>query len=260
MKTVCVKIGGSTVDAAGLLEELADACGLLQKNGDFPVVVHGGGKDIARQLGLLNKEFTFIEGQRVTDAETMSAVQMVLSGDVNKRIVNKFLSRGVNSCGLSGVDCSLFTATKLLVNGQDIGFVGDIVAVNTAPVRLLLDAKIVPVISPVSRDNDGGIYNVNADNAAAEAAIALEADHLVYISDVPGVKVDGAVRRSIRTDEIEGLIADGHVTGGMIPKLRNAAEVIARGAKNVHICQWHGPQTLAEETDPAKAAGTTIHA
>ena len=260
MKTICVKIGGSTVDAAGLLEEMGDACKQLVLGGDFPVVIHGGGKDIAKQLGLLNKEFTFVEGQRVTDAETMSAVQMVLSGDVNKRIVNKFLVQGTNAMGLSGVDCGLFTATRLTVGGKDIGFVGDISAVHTAPLLMLRDAAIVPVVSPVSRDTAGNIYNVNADNAAAECAIALAADHLVYISDVPGVLVGGAVRRNIRVADIEILIAEGHVTGGMIPKLRNAAEVIERGAKHVHICQWRGPHTLSDEMNPLTAQGTVIEA
>ena len=259
MKTILVKIGGSTVDAAGLLDEMGDSCAGILAKGDYPVVVHGGGKDIARQLGLLNKEFTFVEGQRVTDAETMIAVQQVLSGDVNKRIVNRFLARNVECLGLSGVDSFLFEAERLTVNGADIGFVGDIKTVRTGIIGLLKSHSIVPVVSPVSRDAAGNIYNVNADNAASELAIALRADDLIFISDVPGVKVNGAVRKTIRIPEIETLIAEGHITGGMIPKLRGAAEAIERGCGRVHISAWYGPHTLTNEMNLDTAQGTVIH-
>lgn len=257
MGTVVIKIGGSTVDAQGLLQELGHSIGEISGN-NFPIIVHGGGKDIARQLDLLNKEFTFIEGMRVTDAQMVNVVQMVLSGDVNKRIVNALLMENVNAFGFSGVDGGLFTASKMFVKGQDIGFVGQIDAVNSGIVDICKQSKLTPVISPVSRGKDGAIYNVNADLAASELAMVMEVDDLIFISDVPGVKVDGEVRRSIRISEIEELISAGHVTGGMIPKLRSAADAVRRGVKRVHICGWNGPHTLKWQLSRDKAGGTTI--
>jgi acetylglutamate kinase len=259
MKVVCVKIGGSTVDAEGLLQELGLSLKALVDRGEFPVVIHGGGRDIARQLESMNKEFRFVEGHRVTDQETMKTVQMVLSGDVNKRIVNALLVCGVNALGVSGVDGNLFEARKLLIHGQDIGWVGEIARVNTALVEALEKNRIVPVISPVSRDAAGNIYNVNADLAAGECAIALKADHLIFISDVPGVRVDDQVRHEIGTAQIEKLITEGHITGGMIPKVRSAKEAVSRGVCRVHICSWHGAETLARELAVETSSGTVIY-
>jgi acetylglutamate kinase len=252
-----IKIGGSTIDAPNLLDEFAqsvkDICSHY-----LPITVHGGGKDIARQLDALNKEFTFVEGMRVTDEETVKIVQMVLSGDVNKRIVSEMLLKKIPALGLSGVDGGLLTASKMLVNGQDIGFVGQIDHVNTEVIDLIFKAGYIPVISPVSRGMDGSFYNVNADLAASEIAMALAAEDLVFISDVPGVKIGGEVRKIIRISEIEGLIDSGDVTGGMIPKLRSAADAVNRGVGRVHICGWNGPKTLWNELSEKKSTGTVI--
>jgi acetylglutamate kinase len=259
MKTVCIKIGGATVDASGLLQELGQSIAGLPAE-TFPIIVHGGGKNITRFLDLLNKEFTFIEGMRVTDAEMVTIVQMVLSGDVNKRIVNALLKEKVMTIGISGVDGGLFEASKMLMRGHDIGFVGKIDRVTPTVIDLCRKSSIIPVVSPISRDRTGCIYNVNADLAAGELAMALKADDLIYVSDVPGVMVDDAVVKKIHTGEIEGLISRGHVTGGMIPKLRSAAEAVRRGVKRVHICGWRGSSTLeqqlAKKTDAAN--GTII--
>jgi acetylglutamate kinase len=257
MKTVCIKIGGATVDAGGLLQELGQSIARLPA-ATFPLVVHGGGKDISRFLGLLNKEFTFVEGMRVTDAEMAAIVQMVLSGGVNKRIVNALLREGVTAVGISGVDGNLFEASKMLMRGHDIGFVGKIDRVSTAVIDVYRRNRIVPVVSPISRDAEGRIYNVNADLAAGELAMALKADDLIFISDVPGVMVDDAVMKEIRTGEIENLIAAGHVTGGMIPKLRSAADAVSRGVKRVHICGWQGGSTLEQQLKRDTTPGTVI--
>lgn len=257
MKTVCVKIGGSTVDAAGLLQELGQSIAKLLP-GSFPVIIHGGGKDISRLLEKMNKEFKFIEGMRVTDAETVSIVQMVLSGDVNKRIVNSLLKEGINALGISGVDANMFEASKMLMRGIDIGFVGKIEKVNTTVIEMCRHGKLVPVVSPISRDASGNIYNVNADLAASELAMALQADDLVYISDVQGVMIDDIVAKEIRTKDIEDLITRGHVTGGMIPKLRSAAEAVHRGVKRVHICGWSDSSTLEKQLTKGVATGTVI--
>ena len=257
METVCIKIGGSTLDARGFFADFAKSVAAVARN-FFPVIVHGGGKDIARQLDLLKKEYRFVEGMRVTDAETVGAVQMVLSGDVNKRLTNALETAGVHALGISGVDCGLLTASRMTVGGQDIGFVGEIRKVDGTIIGLCRDNRIVPVISPVSRDEQGNVYNVNADVAASEIARALHAGHLVFVSDVAGVLVEGTVRHIIKTSEIEGLIAAGHIKGGMMPKVRGAGESVENGVAKVHICGWNGEKTFERELDPATAGGTVI--
>jgi acetylglutamate kinase len=266
-----IKIGGSTIDTPGLLEEFAQSVQGFYRN-HLPIIVHGGGKDIARQLDKLNKESVFVEGMRVTDAESVRVVQMVLSGDVNKRIVHELVKKNVPALGLSGVDGGLLIATKMFVNGKDIGYVGEIGIVRDEIIRAMFAAGYITVISPVScglthRDAAAvgaddkprldEIYNVNADSAAGDIARAMKVGDLIFISDVPGVKIGGAVRGVIRVSEIEGLIGAGEVTGGMIPKLRSAAAVEA-GVGRVHICGWHGATTLMDEMDEKTAQGTTI--
>ncbi len=259
MQKIAIKIGGSTVNSKGLLNELGTGIRRLRETSCAVLVVHGGGKDIAEELGRLNKEFEFIQGMRVTDAQTMESVQRVLSGDVNKRIVNAFLLEEVKAVGLSGVDGALLTAKKLSVDDKDIGFVGEVADVDTALLELLYSGGYTPVLSPVSRDAEGNIYNVNADLAASETAIAEKSDDLIFISDVPGVLINGVVRRSISINEIEGMIEAGHITGGMIPKMRSAADAIKRGVSRVHICGWRDNNTLVEELSEKLSQGTTIH-
>ncbi|KMQ52523.1 Acetylglutamate kinase [Chitinispirillum alkaliphilum] len=258
MNTIIIKIGGSTVDARGLLRELGQSIGMLTDD-NFPIVVHGGGKDIARQLDLLNKDFTFVDGMRVTDEEMVKIVQMVLSGNVNKKIVNALLCENISAAGISGVDADLFIASKMLHKNKDIGYVGRIEKVNTRIFDFFRSANLVPVISPVSRGSDGTIYNVNADLAASELAKAIKADDLIFVSDVAGVMIDDTQRNDIHIDEIEQLISEGHITGGMIPKLRSAAEAIRSGVKRVHICGWTNKDTLKNELIRGESAGTVIH-
>ncbi|MBD3392272.1 MAG: acetylglutamate kinase [Chitinivibrionales bacterium] len=245
--TVCIKIGGSTIDTPGLLAEFGRSIEVLAARGHAPVVVHGGGKDIGRQLAKLNKQYMFVEGMRVTDAETMQAVQMVLSGDVNKRIVNALLGEGVSAVGVCGIDAGLFEAEKLVINGADIGCVGTIARVDTRIVDLCGANGMVPVVSPVSRDRAGEIYNVNADLAASELAKALGAGHLIFVSDVDGVLIDSSVAREIRVGDVEFLAGQRHITGGMLPKLRAAADAVNNGVGRVHICGWRGVRTFVEE-------------
>jgi acetylglutamate kinase len=258
MKTVCIKIGGSLLDGPEILPQLAQS---IKDIGDdfFPIIVHGGGKDIARQLNLHNLEYRFVEGMRVTDAETVGVVQMVLSGSVNKRIVNALQTAGIDAIGISGVDCGLFRASRMTINGQDIGYVGKIDDINTKIIEVCEQNRIVAVVSPISRDTQGNTYNVNADLAAGELAKKCRAAHLVYISDVPGILIDGAVRHSINIEEIEGFITSGNIKGGMVPKVRSAAEAVAAGVENIHICGWNGPATIAQELYSNTMTGTVIH-
>lgn len=259
MDIVCIKVGGSTLDAKGFFSEFGASVAVISKS-LFPVIVHGGGKDIARQLDLQKKEYRFVEGMRVTDADTVGVVQMVLSGDVNKRIVNALLCAGVTSIGISGVDCGFLTASRLTAaGGQDIGFVGKIDRVDRRIIDICITNGIIPVVSPISRDIAGNIYNVNADLAAGEIAKTLGAAHLVFVSDVPGVIVDGSVRHQISTSDVEGLIASGQIKGGMIPKVRGAKESVENGVAQVHICGWKGKNTLENELTMATATGTIIY-
>jgi acetylglutamate kinase len=259
MDIVCIKVGGSTLDAKNFFSEFGASVAALAP-GHFPVIVHGGGKDIARQLDLLKKEYRFVEGLRVTDAETVSVVQMVLSGDVNKRIVNALLCAGIKSIGISGVDCNLLSASRMFAaGGQDLGFVGKIDRIDRGILDICVANGIIPVVSPISRDNAGNIYNVNADLAASELAKTLGAAHLVFVSDVPGVIVDGNVRHQISTSDVEGLIANGQIKGGMIPKIRGAKESVENGVSQVHICGWKGKATLTNELTTGTATGTIVY-
>jgi acetylglutamate kinase len=258
MKTVCIKIGGSLLDGPEILPQLAQSIKEISDD-FFPIIVHGGGKDIARQLNLHNKEYRFVEGMRVTDADTVGVVQMVLSGTVNKRIVNALQTAGIDAIGISGVDCGLFQASRMKVHGQDIGYVGKIDDINTKIIELCEQNRLVAVISPISRDSQGNIYNVNADLAAGELAKKCRAGHLVYISDVPGILIDNAVRHSINIEEIEEFITSGQIKGGMVPKVRSAAEAVAAGVENIHICGWNGPSTIAHELYSNTMTGTVIH-
>jgi acetylglutamate kinase len=156
MALAIIKIGGSTIDTPGLLSEFAQGVKTICSD-HLPVIVHGGGKDIARALDNLNKEFTFVEGMRVTDADSVKVVQMVLSGDVNKRIVSELLLKKVPAIGISGVDGGLFTASRMLVKGQDIGFVGEINQINADVIGSFFEAGYIPVVSPVSRGAGGGV-------------------------------------------------------------------------------------------------------
>jgi acetylglutamate kinase len=195
----------------------------------------------------------------VTDAETLTMVQMVLSGDVNKSIVNALMNAGINAIGISGVDCGLFTAEKNLVKGKDIGFVGDIKQVNPMIIDLCMENSIVPVVSPISRGADGKIYNVNADSAAGDLAEELKVDDLIFISDVKGVMINNQICHTIKISDIEKLISDGTVTGGMIPKLRSSAEAVKKGVGRVHVCGWNGVESLKAELS-SNPSGTVIQA
>ncbi len=259
MAIICIKIGDSTIDSNDLLQELGTCLKSLLEKGHRPVIIHGGGKGIARNLKKLKKKSTFVGGHRVTDKKALKTVQMVLSGDVNKRIVNALLCCGVPAVGISGVDGSLFEADKLLIEGKDIGFVGTITDVNTNVIEALHSASMIPVISPVSRSAKGVLYNVNTDLAASELAVALKADHLVFLFDVQGVVIGKKVRHEIRNAEIEDLISEGHITKGMVPKVRSAMDAVYRGVYKIHICTWHGPNTILNELAVETSQGTVIY-
>ncbi len=257
MEKIVLKIGGTEIDspdfAAGFVHAVSST--FIGSRHVAVCVVHGGGKEITQMLERLGSSAQFVDGLRVTDAESMRIVEMVLSGLINKRLLGEFLLRGINAVGLSGKDLGMLKARKLLSHGKDIGFVGDIVETNTAIIAELLQKGIVPIISPVSYGiDDGATYNVNADHAAVAIASSLKADMLVFVTDVEGVMVEGRVPHSINEKQALELLDKGIVSGGMIPKLKSAVKAVKTGTKAVYITNLQNLNRLAEHEE----AGTRI--
>ena len=175
-RSIVVKLGGATIEQDGVIEELA--ADLRDMPSVFPIIVHGGGSEIGRYLELLGKEFTFVEGLRVTDADMVEVVEMVLSGKVNKQLVSRFQHCGINALGVSGKDMGLLRAERYQKNGNDIGFVGEIVEVNTTLFDICASHRVTPVVSPISEGANGETYNVNADHAALDIARAVSCDDI----------------------------------------------------------------------------------
>jgi acetylglutamate kinase len=242
-----LKIGGNQVEDEAFLQGFVTAVkGLLAEYA--VVIVHGGGKEISDLHSQLGVGFETVEGLRATSPESMRLVEMVLNGVVNTRLLRWLAGGRVDAIGLSGVDMGLVRTTPLTVNGRSLGRVGQVTAVNGEALLQLLDLGLTPVISPVSLGEDGLVYNVNADHVAAGVARAVEASKLIFVSNVPGVQVAGRTVRALTLGQIERLIADGHITGGMIPKVRSATEAVERGVFQAVITDLAG---LAREEGTA---------
>lgn len=235
-----IKVGGNELDNLDFMEGFVAAVAALQDQG--VVIVHGGGKGIGRLQKQLGLEPCFVEGLRVTDAPSLEVAQMVLSGQVNKRLVARLVAGGVPAMGLSGVDGGLLRVEKLHHPSGDLGLVGRIVAVNTGLLAGLLGQSLVPVISPISLGLDGQTYNVNADHAALAVAQAMRAKTAVFVTNVPGVLSDSQVIPSIVAHQAETLIGQGVIAGGMIPKVRSALEAVAGGVGQAVITNLEGLQ------------------
>jgi len=234
-----LKIGGNQVEEEAFLEGFAIAVrGLIAEHA--LLVVHGGGKEIADLHARLQVPFETVEGLRVTSEKSLELVEMVLNGTVNTRLVRWLVNAGIDAIGLSGVDMGLVRVTALSGNGRSLGRVGQVSAVNGEALLQLLDLGLTPVISPVSLGEDGLSYNVNADHVAAGVARAVEASQLVFVSNVPGVLVAGRTMRALTVRQIEELLADGHITGGMIPKVRSATDAVLRGVHQAVITDLAG--------------------
>lgn len=234
-----LKIGGNQVEDEAFLAGFVAAVKKLRAEYAV-IIVHGGGKEIADLHGRLDVPFVTVQGLRATSVESLRLVEMVLNGTVNTRLVRWLVVGGVDALGLSGVDMGLVRATPLTVEGFDLGRVGRVEAVNGEALLQLLDLGITPVISPVSLGEDGLTYNVNADHVAAGVARAVEAARLIFVSNVPGVQVAGRLMRALSVGQIEALIAEGHITGGMIPKVRSATEAVDRGVYQAVITDLDG--------------------
>ncbi len=256
-RTIVVKLGGATIEQDGVVEELA--ADLRDMPDVFPIVVHGGGSEIGRYLELLGKEFTFVNGLRVTDGDMVEVVEMVLSGKVNKELVSRFQHCGVNALGVSGKDMGLLRAEKYREDGVDIGFVGEIVEVNTALFGICASNRVTPVVSPISGGANGETYNVNADHAALDIARAVACDDVVFISDVAGIyRSDRRPVRRLTPQLADALIEAGEITGGMIPKVHSALECLSHGVRRARIIAWQGPGTLRGELASEESTYGTV--
>ena len=236
-----LKIGGNELADDGYLARLATAVSnIITQTGQPVIIVHGGGKaiaDLQTKLGLQPRK---VDGLRVTDAGSLMAAEMVLSGQINKAIVAALLAAGVDAIGLSGVDGGLLRCQKKLHPTVDLGLVGEIVDVRVGLLQQLAAMGLTAVISPISLGHDGQTYNVNADDAASAVAGAMDAAQLDFISNVPGVLKDGEVIGGLTAVKTESLIADSTIDGGMIPKVRGALAVIASGVPQVRIVNLEG--------------------
>ena len=227
-----LKIGGNELDSPGFLRSLAQA---VAASSESVTIVHGGGKAIAELQTRLGLQTIKVDGLRVTDAESLAVAQMVLSGQANKQIVSALLAAGVDAVGLSGVDGGLLRCQKKAHPTADLGLVGEIVTVRAELIQQLAARDITAVLSPISLGLDGRTYNVNADEAAGAVALALNAELLHFISNVPGVIYDGAVLAALTPAQTEDLIAHHVIRDGMVPKVRAALAAVALGVPQARI-------------------------
>ena len=260
--TVVIKYGGAALVNEEIKSTIIKDIALMKFVGFKPVVVHGGGKDINKALESVGIEPQFKDGLRVTDEETMEVVQEVLVGKVNKSLVTELCLQGINAVGVCGKDSGFMKVKKATPNGLDLGLVGEVTEVDTTLINTLLDNDFVPVISTVGVDEEGNSYNVNADYAAVAVAGALNAEKLVFITDVAGVMRDvndpNSVISTTNTAEINELIADGTIAGGMIPKVQCCLAGVNAGVKNVHILDGRIAHCLILEIFTNKGIGTLI--
>lgn len=260
-RKVVVKYGGSAMlDEQLQLNVIKDAA-LLKLVGMQPIIVHGGGKEISKWVGLLGHESKFVEGLRVTDEATMEVAEMVL-GKVNKNLVQMLQQLGVKAAGICGKDGSTMLVEKKLVNGQDIGYVGNVTQVNTELIDTLISNDFIPVIAPIGLDENFHAYNINADDAACAIATAVGAEKLAFLTDIEGVYRDPEDKNSLISvltlDAADKLIAEGFIGGGMLPKLKNCIDAVKNGVSRVHILDGRMEHCLLLEFFTNKGIGTAI--
>ncbi|MFT5727688.1 MAG: acetylglutamate kinase [Desulforhopalus sp.] len=273
-KTVVIKYGGHAMVDDHLKKQFALNVILLKQIGINPVIVHGGGPQINTLLDRLDIQPSYVEGMRVTDGETMDVVEMVLVGKVNKEIVGLINHCGGKAVGLSGRDGDLVCAEKLKVSSKkkaeshgqappeliDLGRVGQVTKVNTGVIESLYSKDFIPVIAPVGVGEDGRAFNINADLVASAIAGALSAEKLMLLTDVPGVKdKKGEMLTSLSRQEVEKLIEDGTIAGGMIPKVRCCVEALQRGVSKTHIVDGRVEHSILLEMFTKEGVGTEIY-
>ncbi len=264
-KTVVIKYGGNAMINDELKNHVMEDITLLKFIGVNPVVVHGGGPDINKTLDKLNIKSQFVNGLRVTDATTMEVAQMVLIGKTNKEIVSLINKKGGKAIGLSGIDGNLIECTRHYVNidgkETDIGYVGKIIKVNAKLIEHLAKDEFIPVIAPIGVGEEGESYNINADTVAGEIASALQAEKLMLLTDVEGVKDprnNNEVIPVLTIAEVEKLIEEKVISGGMIPKVLGCVDAVNRGVGRTHIIDGRIPHCILLEIFTNKGIGTMI--
>ena len=265
-KTIVIKYGGNAMTEEDLKRGFARDVVLLKLVGLNPVVVHGGGPQIDQMLKRVGKEGVFIQGMRVTDAETMDVVEMVLGGLVNKDIVNLINRHGGRAVGLTGKDGSFIRAKKMLIEDKEkaggwinIGQVGEIESIDPALIALLDTRDFIPVIAPIGVGEDGQSYNINADLVAGKLAEVLKAEKLILLTNTPGVlDKNGNLLTGLTTKRVDELFADGTISGGMLPKISSALDAVRNGVRSCHIIDGRVPHALLLEILTDEGVGTLI--
>ena len=269
--TFVVKYGGHAMGDAALSQGFARDIVLLKQVGINPIVVHGGGPQIAKMLDRLKIKSSFVDGLRVTDRETLEIVEMVLSGSINKQIADQINRAGGRAMGISGKDCRLVTARKMRRTQRDpdsniekildLGFVGEPVAIDPDVLEMMTRSEVIPVIAPIGVDDNGTTYNINADTMAGGIAAAVRARRLLLLTDVPGVVGgDGQIVARAGVGDMRARIADGTITGGMIPKVTTCVEAVESGVSAAIILDGRVSHALLLEAFTEAGAGTLIEA
>jgi acetylglutamate kinase len=268
-KTLVIKYGGNAMTEQKLKDGFARDVVLMKLVGINPVVVHGGGPQIGQLLQRLGKESSFVQGMRVTDAETMDVVEMVLGGLVNKEIVNLINRQGGSAVGLTGKDGRLIHARKLTFTRNlpelaapeiiDIGHVGEVASIDTAVVDMLIHGNFIPVIAPIGVGPDGQSYNINADLVAGKLAEVMKAEKLILLTNTAGVlDKEGTVLTGLTAERVTELVNDGTISGGMLPKVRTALEAVNAGVKSAHIIDGRVEHAVLLEIFTDQGVGTLI--
>lgn len=260
-KIIVVKYGGSAMVDETLKKSVIQDVTLLKLVGFKPIIVHGGGKEISRWMGKVGKESEFVNGLRVTDEDTMEIAEMVLN-KVNKDLVRFVQELGVKAVGISGKDAGLLTTERKTSNGQDIGYVGQVMKTDPKLLFDLLNDDFLPILAPIGLGDDYHSYNINADDAACAVAKAVKAEKLAFLTDTPGVLRDAKDEKSLISElsvsEAQELMKTGIIGGGMIPKLNNCIDAIENGVSRVHILDGRIAHCLLLEIFTHKGVGTAI--
>ena len=258
-RVVVVKYGGNAMEDPALAQLFAQDVVLMRSVGMRPVVVHGGGPQIGALMSRLGKQPEFLDGHRVTDAETLEIARMVLVGKVNRDIVSAVNRHGPLAIGLSGEDALLITASA---RSPELGFVGDVAGVNADILERLLAQEVIPVVATIGTDAEGQAYNINADTAAGAVAEALRAEKLVYLTNVEGLLRDvgdpGSLITSVSADELDGMLEAGRLESGMLPKIRSCVRAVRNGVGHAHILDGRVPHALLLEVFTREGIGTMV--
>jgi acetylglutamate kinase len=268
-RTLVIKFGGNAMIDEQLKQSFARDIVLMKLVGINPVIVHGGGPQIGELLDKLNIDSHFVDGMRVTDGKTMDVVEMVLGGAVNKEIVSLINHAGGKAIGITGKDGQLITARKMVVTRKtpemevpeiiDIGQVGEVEHINTSVIDMLTSSDFIPVIAPIGVDAEGHSYNINADLVAGKIAEVLQAEKLLLLTNIAGLlDRDGTVLTGLSTEQVDDLIADGTISGGMLPKIRCALDAVKANVRSAHIIDGRVSHAVLLEIFTDEGVGTLI--